>query len=185
MKATSKIANYENLTPEEKLKALEELELEEQKPQDNKLKDALNKASAEAAEYKRKYNATLSEQEREKIEREEKEKALEEKIKELEFEKNLSTVKAQFLNLGYDNDLADETAKAYLEGNTQTVFANQKKFLEQKEANLRKEIMQKTPTPPAGGGGNAITRESIMAIKDNDERLQAIEEHQDLFIKGD
>ena len=178
MKVTSKIANYETLTQEEKLKALEELELE---TQDNKLKEALNKASSEVAEWKRKYNATLSDQEREKAEREEREQELTQKLKALEYERDFASVKAQFTSLGYSNDLAEETAKAYLNGDTQTVFSNQKKFIEEEKSNLRKEFLEKTPTPPAGGGAT-LTKADILKIKDNEERLKAIEEHKDLFI---
>ncbi len=38
-----------------------------------------------------------------------------------------------------------------------------------------------TATPPANTGGNSMTRESIMAIKDRDERRKAISENMELF----
>ena len=54
MKITDKIEGYENMSAEEKLKALEGFEVEEPNTSEvTKLKEALNKASSEASNYKK------------------------------------------------------------------------------------------------------------------------------------
>ena len=64
---TTKIAGYAEMSAEEKLKALEEYEIET--PHDNgdevtKLKNALSKANSDAAEWKRQFREKQTEQER-------------------------------------------------------------------------------------------------------------------------
>ena len=65
----------------------------------------------------------------------------------------------KFMSLGYDENLADITAKAFIEGDSESVFANQQKFLELKEKQLRAQILDETPKPPAGNGGQAVNKE--------------------------
>ena len=63
---TSKIEGYANMTPEQKLAALEGFEYEDNSAELEKQKNALSKANSEAAEWKRKHNALLSEEEKKK-----------------------------------------------------------------------------------------------------------------------
>lgn len=53
---TSKIEGYANMTPEQKLAALEGFEYEDNSAELEKQKNALSKANSEAAEWKRKHN---------------------------------------------------------------------------------------------------------------------------------
>ena len=71
MKISDKIEGYAEMSAEEKLKALEEFELAEN--DDTKLKEALNKATAEASSYKKQLREKQTEQE--KLEAERKEEA--------------------------------------------------------------------------------------------------------------
>ena len=71
MKMTEKIEGYESMSAEEKLAALEQLEIEEH--DDSKLKKALNDATAEASKYKKELKEKMSEAERLETERKEKE----------------------------------------------------------------------------------------------------------------
>ena len=63
---TSKIAGYAEMTPEQKLAALEGFEYEDNLAELEKQKNAVSKANSEAAEWKRKHNALLSEDEKKK-----------------------------------------------------------------------------------------------------------------------
>ena len=63
---TSKIEGYAEMTPEQKLAALEGFEYEDNSAELEKQKNALSKANSEAAEWKRKHNALLSEEEKKK-----------------------------------------------------------------------------------------------------------------------
>ena len=59
---------------------------------------------------------------------------------------------AQFLGIGYDKELAVETAEALQKGDMHTVFLNQTKFATAREKILKAELLKDTPKPPAGNG---------------------------------
>ena len=127
MNITSKIEGYENLTAEEKLAKLEALEIEEPNADEiARYKKAIDKTSSEVAEWKRKYNEKLTEEERLKEEREAREKATLEELETLKAEKKISEYKSKYLGLGYPEDLAEENAKAIISGNMEVIFSNQK-----------------------------------------------------------
>ena len=65
---TSKIDGYADMSAEDKLKALESFEYEDNAAELERQKNALSKANSEAAEWKRKHNALLSEDEKKKQE---------------------------------------------------------------------------------------------------------------------
>ena len=69
---TSKITGYAEMSAEDKLKALEAFEYEDNAAELEKQKAAVSKANSEAAEWKRKHNALLGEDEKKKQEQEEK-----------------------------------------------------------------------------------------------------------------
>ena len=71
----TKIEGYENMTAEEKLAALENFDIEEKPNDESKWKSALDKATAEAAKYKKELREKQTESERLEAERAEKDKA--------------------------------------------------------------------------------------------------------------
>jgi chromosome segregation ATPase len=90
---TSKIDGYAEMTAEDKLKALEEYEIETPKDNSeeiNKLKASLSKANSDAAEWKRQFREKQSEQERAEAERAEREKAVEDELRTLRRDKTVS-----------------------------------------------------------------------------------------------
>lgn len=188
---TSKIDGYENMTAEEKVIALESLEMP--KVDDDevvKLRNALNKASSETAEWKRQYKQKLTDEERRQAEEQEKEvarleneNAMKERIAQLESEKAISKNKAEFLALGYDDELATASAEAMVKGDTQTLFANQKVFNDRLEAQHKASLLENQPSLTNGNSPTAktITRAEIMAIKSASERQKLIAENIELF----
>lgn len=154
----SKIEGYEAMTAEEKVKALESHDIE-----DVVSKKVFDDAAREASEYKKKWKATLSEKEQQAIEEADKRKEMEARLKQLEDEKQMAEYTAKYVGLGYDNELAAGTAKALLDGDMDTVFSNQQKFADAKEAELKKSLLEKTPKPPAGGD-KKMTKEEFMKM---------------------
>ncbi len=150
---TSKIEGYADMTLEQKVAALEAIEYEDNATELERYKNAASKANSEAAEWKKKHNALLSEDEQKKQANEEELNTLRKKVEEMEKDKRVADHKAQFLALGYDEALAAETAQAMADGDTVKVFANQKKFLENHDKAYKAQLMGKTSTPPAGGSG--------------------------------
>ena len=182
---TSIIKGYSEMTPEQKLAALESFEYEDNAAEVERLKNANSKANSEAAEWKRKHNALLTEDEKKKQEDADAlAKALQE-LDELRKRETVSEYKAKFLAQGYSEDLAADTAKALADGDTAKVFANQQKFLEDYAKTVKAEALKKTPRPPAGDGNNTMTKEDIMKIRDSSERQAAIAANMELFGKGE
>lgn len=163
---TSKIEGYAEMTPEQKIAALEAVEYEDNITELERYKNAASKASSEAAEWKRKHNALLSEEDKKKQENEEELTTLRQKVEEMEKEKLISGNKARFLALGYDEALADETAQAMAKGETDKVFANHKKFLESHDKAYKAQLMGQTSTPPAGNSSGDSKADYRKLIED-------------------
>jgi hypothetical protein len=162
----TKIENYEAMTPEEKLAAIEAYEFEPDVPEIGKLKAALTKANSEAAELKRKHNALLTEEQRKEAERAEKEAAIQSELELLRKEKAVSNYKAKYLGLGYDEKLADETAQALADGDIDKVFANHKVHIENIKKAERATALAGDPKPPAGSKGTVDFSKEIEAAKE-------------------
>ena len=103
----TKIEGYDKMTPEEKLAALEAFEYEDNFSELEKYKNAASKANSEAAEWRKKHNALLSEEEQKKQANEEELTTLRAKVEAMEKEKLIAGHKAQFLAIGYDEDGKD------------------------------------------------------------------------------
>lgn len=158
---TSKIEGYANMTPEQKLAALEGFEYEDNAAELEKQKNALSKANSEAAEWKRKHNALLSEEEKKKQEAADKLAQMEQELADLRKGKTVSEYKAKFVAQGYDEALAEETAKALADGDSAKVFANQSKFLEEYAKKVKADAIKKTPKPGAGAGSGSGTEGAV------------------------
>lgn len=149
-----KIENYENMTPEEKLAALEAFDPEKEGfvP-----KATFDKTASEAAAFKKqlreKQTAEEAQAEKDREERE----ALLARVEELEREKTTNAYVTSLLGLGYDEKMAKATADALVKGDIATVFANQKTYIESREKALRSELLDTTPAPVGGGKADAGT----------------------------
>lgn len=153
---TSKIEGYAEMTPEQKLEALEGYEYEDHSEELERQKAAVSKANGEAAEWKRKHTALLSEEEKKKQEDADKLDSMEKELAELRKGKVVSDYKAKFVAQGYSEELADETAKALADGDMTKVFANQQKFLTDYAKGVKAEALKGTPKPPAGGSSTDV-----------------------------
>jgi hypothetical protein len=167
----TKFEGYANMTPEEKVALLESFEYDDNASELERYKNAASKANSEAAEWKKKHNALLGEEEQKKQATDEELTALRERVAEMEKKELLAQHKAQFLALGYDESLADSTAKALVDGDTAKVFAAQKKFLESHDKALKADLLKGTPTPPAGEGGETMTLDKLrkMSVQERHE----------------
>lgn len=183
----SKIKGYEEMSVEEKLAALENYEYEDNSTELEKYKAAISKANSEAAEWKKKHNALISEEDQRKQEAEEELQALKEQVATMNREKTISEHKAELLALGYEEELAKEGAEALANGDTAKVFAIQRKFLEAHDKVLKTELLKGTPTPPAGSGTDTMTLEKLrsMSVADRYEfSVSNPEEYERLYNGG-
>lgn len=148
---TNLIEGYADMTPEQKLAALEGFEYEDNAVELERQKNALSKANSEAAEWKRKHNALLTDEQRKQQEQAEKWENMEKELAGLRKEKTVAGYKAKLVAQGYDETLADATAAAMESGDMATVFANNQKFL---EGYAKKIIAEKLKGTPRGADGN-------------------------------
>lgn len=160
---TTQIEGYENMTPEQKLQALESFEYEDYSGELERMRTAVTKANGEAAEWKRKHKALLTEDEQRKQEAEEANATRDKELEELRRFKIVSEYKTSFMGLGYDEAAAEDTANAMADGDMKKVFANQKKFQESMAKTMRAEALRGTPRPGAGGSPAGVDYDKLYA----------------------
>lgn len=174
------IEGYENMTAEEKLAALEAFELPAPDMTGWVKKEVLDKATSEAAKYKREMRERMSAEEIEKAKAAEDMASVMAELEALREEKAVSEYTTQFMGIGYDETLAKATATALQKGDIQTMFKNHAKFVQGREKALRAELLKDTPTPPAGEGPKAFTKEDFSKMS-LDEKNKFAAEHPEQY----
>lgn len=155
----TQIAGFEEMTAEQKLDALMQLDIPDKVDLSGYVKKSVFDAkAAEASDLSKKLKGKMTEDEQKAAEIAEaaeaaaKEKeALLARVAELEKNNTLREYTLGFSNLGFEEKLAAETANLFEEKDSVKFFANMKKFLENYEKAIEKKLMDKTPNP----GGNA------------------------------
>ena len=131
--------------------------------ENEKLKRAQEKAASDAADWKKKYNATLTDAQKAAQEKAEKEAERQEQFDKLLKENTVNKLSKNFLKLGYPEDKAEEAANAQYDGDTETLFRIQSEvqesLIKQKEA----EWLKSRPTVATGAGDEktTVTREQF------------------------
>lgn len=159
----SKIAGFDTMTAEEKLKALLDTDFDV----DHSgyiAKEQFDKVSSQLAEAKRNLKSRQSEEEQKASEREQQFKELQENYNNLVMKNSISEHKAKFIAMGYDEKLAENTADALVKGDTSTVFANQQAFLKSYADSIRSDAM-KNYKPLASGAAKAEQEEANIGSK--------------------
>lgn len=157
---TTQIPNFDSL-PEEAKIAIMGMEFADLPDMSKYVeKTVFDRKAAEAAEASRKLREKMTDDEKKASEDEAKWKEVQEKIAQLEAEKLEASYKTKFLALGYDEELATETAKAMAAGDMTKVFESQRKFSDATEARIRSEAIRATPHPSGSGGSDGKTEPS-------------------------
>ena len=187
------IPGYEDMTAEEKVTALETMEVTDTDTE-RKYKDLISKANSEAKKYKDamreaedKLKGHMTEEERLKQEQEDRYKAIEEENLRLKRDMTISQKTAFYQSIGFDEELAKETAEAFVDGDYAKVEANQLKAHEAFESSLRQsvreETIRSTPHPTnSGSASGGWTKEKILEETDTAKRQKLISENIELFI---
>lgn len=145
-----------------------------------KLKRAVDKSSSEAADYKKKYNATLSEKEQADMAKAEEQARRDERLAELERENSIHRFTEQYLDLGYDKESAIAAATAQVDNDVEVLFKLQKKVIDEKVLAKEQELIKDIPRAKTGVY-SSMTAEQILAIPDREERHKAMAENIELF----
>lgn len=176
----TKIEGYENMSAEEKLKALEAYDVPDPDYSGYVKKSVFDKTASDLAAKKKELDAHLSEEEKKQREQAEANAELQKNYETLLRESQISKMIAKYLALGYEDALAEETATAYVDGDTETVFANQKKAIDALTKSIRKDALKGTPRPDGGDGGNTMTKEKLSKM-DSTERIAWAMKNQEAY----
>jgi hypothetical protein len=145
-----KVSGYrEDMTAEEKLALLMEDDAIPE-PSPTVSKDVFDKTASELAKVKRELREKQTAEETAEAERAAREAAMDEELKTLRREKTISTHKASFLALGYDEKLASTAAEALADGKTEAVFAAMGQNLDAVKKAADTAALDNTKKPPAG-----------------------------------
>ena len=160
---TSTIEGYAEMSAEEKVAALEAFNMPDPDYSGFVKKDVFDKTASELAQTKKDLKARMSEEEVKKAEAEAELQKYKAQAETLQREKDIAENKAKFVSLGYDETLAEETAKALLDQDYATVFKNHSAVIENVKKIAKGEAMASTPAPAgkATDGSKTITREQF------------------------
>lgn len=158
---TKLITGYEQMTPEEKIAALQGFDFPDPDYSGYVKKDLYDKAASDVAAWKKKHHELLTEDERKKQEEAEKWANMEQELAGLKKEKTVSEYKAKLVSQGYDEELATATAAAMESGDMATVFANNQKFLDGYAKKIIADKLKRTPRGADGGTGGTMTKDAF------------------------
>lgn len=161
---TSKIEGYDSMSAEDKLKALEEYEYEDNADELEKQKNLLSKANGEAAEWKKKFNALSKDGKDTKESLEKKVTDMETELAELKKEKKQSEYVAALVSQGFSEDNAKDAAAALIEGDMAKYFECSRKHNEGLEKDIEARLLKNTQRPPAGDPDVGMTKEKFMKL---------------------
>lgn len=131
-----------------------------------KLKRASDKTTSEAADWRRKYQATLSEKEQMDMDKAEQAAKREEEFQALLRENRINKLEKDYLGLGYLPEEAAQMAVAEVDGD----FETRKKIMSAVDARKRKsyeaEWLKSRPEAFAGAGGEktSVTKEQFLKM---------------------
>lgn len=179
------IHGYSEMSAEDKIKALESFEYDDQSAEVERLRNAVSKANGEAADWKKKHNALLSEEEQKKAADADERATLLAKLEALEKENAVAKYTAKYIALGYDKELAASTAEAMQSGDMDTVFANGEKHRQALEQKIKADLMNGTPKPDGGGKEKRIedSAEYKQAVALGKQKAEAYKSADDVLSK--
>ena len=140
--------------------------------ENKRVKKAFDKASSEAADYKKQLMATKTESEKLSMEKAERDAALKEELEALRKESKVNKFAKSFMACGYSEEMATKAAEAQFDGDTDELFRIQKLYATETEKRIRAEIMKTMPTPATGNDDAPhITKEQFdkMTLKEQTE----------------
>ena len=143
----------DEITIEEVSKALESMELIPKDTLENYVsKDVYGKATSDAASWKKKYRETLDDATRKQQEAEDHQRAIEEQLATYKRNSDISDLKSKFIGIGYDAELAEKSAVAQIDGNTEELFKNMQLHEQQLKDSMKDMAQKQTSAPPVGSG---------------------------------
>ena len=170
----TKIEGYNEMSPEEKLKAIENFEFDDPDMSEFVSKKTFDKTASELAKKKKELAEKMTEDEARALADKESLENMQKELAELRKEREIANNRARFLALGYSEELAVDTAQALAEGDMEKVFKNQKLHQEAYEKAIKDGLLGETARQKGGGEGhNVMTKEKLKKMSFEDRALWA------------
>ena len=159
-----------------------EARIKQLESENGKLRQANTNASADASNWKKKYNELLPENERLEKEREERTAAMQQELDALKAAKNVADYRAELTapDIGFDAELAQKTAEAMNAGNMKEVFGALREFIVAHDKALREQSLRNNPTLPGGAAPKSVTQAEFHSMGYT-ERLKIFNEQPELY----
>ena len=159
-----------------------EAELKAVKAERDKLKQSVTNASADASEWKKKYQATLSEQDKAKEEQDAANAAMQKELEDLRNERNIANFTGTLTapDIGMDIDTAKSVAVAMNSGDSEKVFDGIRKFIASHDKALAEKAMLNNPVLPGGNSTKTVSKEEFDKMGYR-EMVQFKAEHPELY----
>ena len=137
---------------EARIKALE--------AENGKLRQANTNASADASEWKKKYQSKLSDEEKAKQEQESATAAMQKELEDLRNERNIAKYTGALVanDIGMDAETAKAVAEALNAGETDKVFDGIRRFINAHDKAMREDALRNNQTLPGGNSTKGITQ---------------------------
>lgn len=168
--------------PKADAKTVEE-QMAELLAENKRMKKAVDKATADASDWKKKFLATQSESEKLSMEKAERDAALKEELEALRKESKVNKFAKSFMACGYSEEMATKAAEAQYSGDTDELFRLQKLHSENMAKQIRADIMKSMPVPATGNDDDVhITQEQFDNMSYR-EQLELFEKHPTVYEK--
>ena len=151
--------------------------------ENKRLKRASDKASSEAADYKKQLMASKSDSERAAMEKAERDAKLQEELQTLRKTVAISNFAKSYMGLGYGEKNAMLAAEAQYGGDYDELNRLQAEHQSNMEKKIRAELMKSMPAPSIGNDDTiTVTQEQFDAMGYTD-RLKLYNEHPTVYAK--
>lgn len=147
---STEVVDATEKTEPAKTEPVKDVDVNKLRAEVEKLKASLSKANSEAAEYKRQRNAEMDKSKLAEVERAEQEKAMRDELETLRKEKAVTDYTNKALEVGFEAEIAAQTANAMADGNMDAVFDALKAFVEATKTRLENEALNRQPALSAG-----------------------------------
>ena len=150
--------------------------------ENNKLRQANTNASADASEWKKKYQSKLSEEEKAKQTQDEQTAAMQKELEDLRKERNIARFTSTLVakDIGMESEVAQSVAEALHAGDTEKVFDGIRKFITSHDKALHENALRNNPTLASGAVEKTVSKAEFDAMGYK-EMVAFKHEHPDLY----
>lgn len=151
--------------------------------ENKRLKRASDKASSEAADYKKQLMASKSDSERAAMEKAERDAKLQEELQALRKESAVNRFAKSFMGLGYSEKNAMLAAEAQYGGDYDELNRLQAEHQSNMEKKIRAELMKSMPAPSIGNDDTITVTQAQFDSMTYTERLNLYRDHPTVYAK--